>query len=64
MQIMDWSNLALTQRYQHVTETVLDTLEMTTWIMQNIQESEDIAAEYESRMRTIRDGKPSTWGPR
>ena len=39
-------------------------LKMTTWIMQNIEESEEIAAEYESRMRTIRDGKPSSWAPR
>ncbi len=60
MQIMGWSNLALPQRHQHVTETVLDTLKMTTWIVRNIQESEEIAAEYESRTRTIRDGNPST----
>lgn len=39
-------------------------LKMTTWIMQNIEESQDIAAEYEARMRTIRDGKPSIWAPR
>ena len=26
MQIMGWSNIALTQRYQHVTGTVLDTV--------------------------------------
>ncbi len=39
-------------------------LKMTTWIMQNIEESEEIAEEHESRMRTIRDGKPSTWAPR
>ena len=39
-------------------------LKMTTWIMQNIEEPEDIAAEYEARMRTIRDGKPSTWARR
>lgn len=39
-------------------------LKMTTWIMQNIEESDEIAAEYESRMRTIRDGKPSAWAPR
>jgi hypothetical protein len=27
---------------------------MTTWLMQNINESPEIAKEYEKRMRTIR----------
>lgn len=39
-------------------------LKMTTWIMQHVQESQDIADEFEARMRTIRDGLPSTWTPR
>jgi aminoglycoside phosphotransferase (APT) family kinase protein len=39
-------------------------LKMTTWIMQNVQESQQIADEFESRMRTIRDGLQSTWSPR
>lgn len=39
-------------------------LKMTTWIMQNVEESQDIADEFESRMKTIRDGQPSTWNPR
>lgn len=39
-------------------------LKMTTWIMQNVQESQDIADEYDARMRTIRDGLSSTWSPR
>ncbi|MCS7484409.1 phosphotransferase [Umezawaea endophytica] len=39
-------------------------INMTTWIMQNVRESEEIAAEYETRMRTIRAGKPvSAWKP-
>ncbi len=39
-------------------------LKMTTWIMQNVCESQDIADEFEARMRTIRDGLASTWSPR
>ncbi len=39
-------------------------LKMTTWLMQNINEGEDIAAEFESRMRTIRGGVSSEWAPR
>ncbi|PRY46617.1 phosphotransferase family protein [Umezawaea tangerina] len=39
-------------------------INMTTWIMQNVLESEEIAAEYETRMRTIRAGKPvAAWTP-
>jgi Ser/Thr protein kinase RdoA (MazF antagonist) len=38
-------------------------LKMTTWLMQNINESTEIADEYQVRMRTIRDGIPSVWRP-
>jgi aminoglycoside phosphotransferase (APT) family kinase protein len=38
-------------------------LKMTTWLMQNIEESSDIADEYQVRMRTIRDGIKATWRP-
>jgi Ser/Thr protein kinase RdoA (MazF antagonist) len=38
-------------------------LKMTTWLMQNINESPEIADEYQVRMRTIRDGIPSAWRP-
>lgn len=39
-------------------------INMTTWIMQNVQESEEIAAEYATRMRTIRAGEPvAAWKP-
>jgi aminoglycoside phosphotransferase (APT) family kinase protein len=38
-------------------------LKMTTWLMQNIAESREIADEYQVRMRTLR-GKPSSgWRP-
>jgi Ser/Thr protein kinase RdoA (MazF antagonist) len=33
-------------------------LKMTTWIMQNINESPEIADEYANRMQTLRTGKP------
>lgn len=39
-------------------------LKMTTWIMQNVHESQEIADEFTARMRTIRDGQPSKWLPR
>jgi aminoglycoside phosphotransferase (APT) family kinase protein len=38
-------------------------LKMTTWLMQNVTESPEIADEYQVRMRTLR-GKPSSgWRP-
>jgi len=38
-------------------------LKMTTWLMQNVAESEEIADEYQARMRTLR-GEPSPgWRP-
>lgn len=39
-------------------------LKMTTWVMQNVHESQDIADEFASRMKTIRDGVQSKWSPR
>lgn len=39
-------------------------IKMTTWIMQNVDHSEKIRAEYETRMQTIRSGEPSgKWNP-
>jgi thiamine kinase-like enzyme len=38
-------------------------LKMTTWLMQNINESAEIADEYRVRMRTIRSGVPAAWRP-
>lgn len=40
-------------------------IKMTTWLMQNVGESPDIAAEYRARMLTMRGhpGAPSTWRP-
>ena len=38
-------------------------LKMTTWLMQNVNESPEIAAEYELRMTTIRDGVSAPWRP-
>lgn len=38
-------------------------LKMTTWLMQNVAESQEIADEYQARMRTLR-GEPSAgWQP-
>jgi aminoglycoside phosphotransferase (APT) family kinase protein len=40
-------------------------IKMTTWLMQNVNESSEIANEYETRMRTLRgqsDGS-ETWRP-
>ncbi|MBB5156072.1 phosphotransferase enzyme family protein [Saccharopolyspora phatthalungensis] len=38
-------------------------LKMTTWIMQRVRDNSDIAEEFASRMRTIRDRVPSAWSP-
>jgi hypothetical protein len=39
-------------------------LKMTTWIMQNIAESAEIADEYEARMHTLRTGRVDRpWRP-
>ncbi|MFI5935946.1 phosphotransferase family protein [Actinoplanes sp. NPDC051494] len=38
-------------------------LKMTTWLMQNINESSEVAEEYQVRMRTIRDGISAAWRP-
>jgi len=38
-------------------------IKMTTWLMQNVNESPDIALEYETRMRTIVGGAALPWHP-
>jgi Ser/Thr protein kinase RdoA (MazF antagonist) len=38
-------------------------LKMTTWLMQNVNESAEVADEYQVRMRSIRDGISSGWRP-
>ena len=38
-------------------------IKMTTWLMQNVGESPDIAREYETRMQTIRGGATQSWQP-
>jgi thiamine kinase-like enzyme len=36
-------------------------IKMTTWLMQNVNESAEIAREYETRMQTIRYGARLPW---
>jgi aminoglycoside phosphotransferase (APT) family kinase protein len=38
-------------------------IKMTTWLMQNVNESLEIAREYETRMQTIRGGDTPQWHP-
>jgi aminoglycoside phosphotransferase (APT) family kinase protein len=38
-------------------------LAMTTWLMQNVDESAEIAAEYQVRMRTLRGESSPDWRP-
>jgi hypothetical protein len=38
-------------------------LKMTTWLMQNVAESQDIADEYQVRMRTLRGEQSKGWRP-
>ncbi len=54
--IRDWSGFEILRRVQSI--------KMTTWLMQNIEESRAIRDEYELRIRTIRDGEPMRcWKP-
>lgn len=39
-------------------------IKMTTWIMQNVDESPEIAAEYATRVETMRSGRTDQpWRP-
>jgi aminoglycoside phosphotransferase (APT) family kinase protein len=38
-------------------------LKMTTWLMQNVAESQEIADEYQVRMRTLRGEQSAGWRP-
>jgi aminoglycoside phosphotransferase (APT) family kinase protein len=38
-------------------------IKMTTWLMQNVNESRSIAREYENRMHTIRGEDTASWQP-
>ena len=54
--VMTWSGFPALRRVQE--------LKMTTWLMQNVDESPDIRAEYENRMEAIRAGEPrGAWRP-
>ncbi|MFC4943332.1 phosphotransferase enzyme family protein [Pseudonocardia sp. GCM10023141] len=48
--VMEWGGFPTLRRAQEFT--------MTTWLMQNIDESREIRGEYENRMETIRRGTP------
>ncbi|ANY06907.1 hypothetical protein AFB00_12095 [Pseudonocardia sp. HH130630-07] len=51
-----WSGFAVLRRVQAI--------KMTTWIMQNLNESREIRDQYERRMRTIREGESlRSWRP-
>ena len=41
----------------------INELKMTTWLMQNVHESPDVAREYETRMQTIRGEGTPRWRP-
>lgn len=51
--VMSWDGFDTVRRVHEI--------KMTTWLMQNVQESSEIAAEFERRMRTIRDGEDRAW---
>ena len=54
--ITAWSGFEVLQQVQEI--------KMTTWLMQNVNQSSEIAAEFATRMRTIRSGKRNTaWQP-
>jgi Ser/Thr protein kinase RdoA (MazF antagonist) len=48
--VTSWSGFPVLRRVHEI--------KMTTWLMQNVDESPTIRSEYELRMRTIRTGRP------
>ena len=54
--VMSWDGFPILQAAHE--------LKMTTWLMQNVQESDEISEEFRVRMRAIRGGRPrETWRP-
>ena len=51
--VMAWDGFPILQAVHEV--------KMTTWLMQNVAESEAVAEEYQVRMKSIRMGRPSLW---
>ncbi|MGD9529311.1 MAG: phosphotransferase family protein [Dehalococcoidia bacterium] len=51
--VTDWEGFDTVRRVHEI--------KMTTWLMQNVRESPEVAAEFERRMRTIRDGEDLAW---
>jgi hypothetical protein len=49
--ITDWSGFGVMRRARELT--------MTTWLMQNVNESPEIRAEFEKRLGTLKAGKPT-----
>jgi hypothetical protein len=54
--VMDWAGFAVLRAVQE--------LSMTTWIMQNVGESPEIADEYAMRLRALKSGAAERpWRP-
>jgi aminoglycoside phosphotransferase (APT) family kinase protein len=54
--VMDWAGFPVIR--------AVNELKMTTWLMQNIGESDDIAAEFRARLASLRDDRaPRDWQP-
>jgi aminoglycoside phosphotransferase (APT) family kinase protein len=54
--VMDWDGFPVIR--------AVNELKMTTWLMQNIGESDDIAAEFRTRLASLRDDRaPRDWRP-
>jgi hypothetical protein len=54
--VMEWEGFAILRAVQE--------LKMTTWIMQNINESQEIADEYAMRLRALKTGRAERpWRP-
>lgn len=52
--VLEWSGFSVLRRTHEI--------KMTTWLMQNVDESSAIRSEFASRMATIREGRPgSPW---
>ena len=59
-----YGGLDITQWSGFETLRAVHEIKMTTWIMQNIRESEEIAREFATRMVTLRTGRPTRdWKP-
>lgn len=62
-EFVDAYGYVVTTWHDFETLQAIHELKMTTWLMQNVEESQEIADEHRPRMRTIRPGELPGWQP-